>query len=143
MGRSLDTPLGKAVDSVGMTFRQLAEKMGVKYHTLMYSIRHGAYSIEELHAITHYTGKSFEDLFPSPFRVNPKRIELNLATAVEKARVQKAPKKKRETVKSPASPSPDPIPPFIPIEDQKTQQAPPATGFVVEDIYDGGLPPTS
>lgn len=136
-----ETPLYHALKEVGMNFTDLAIKMKVPYHKLMYAVRASKYSIDEINAIIHYTGKNFEDLFPSPFRLKPQLIELNLSTAVNKARAPKA-KKKREAVTLPSPPSPDPTSPIVPVEDQKNSTSPtPAAGFVVEDIYDGGLPP--
>lgn len=149
MGRFKESLLSSALKEKGLNLQRLAERMKMPYATLKFRVSSGKYSIDELHQILHFAGKKFEEVFPSPFVFNPQRIELNLGKA---ARVPKAANKKRVPVKTLAQPLPADFVDFskihVPLEDQKTQdaplQVPPATAsdFVMEDIYEGGLPPS-
>lgn len=69
MGRTtLSTGLQVAMKEAGLSSRELAEHLGLKYTTLQYRIRSGGLSLEDYWKITAVLDKSFEALFPNPYR---------------------------------------------------------------------------
>lgn len=57
------------------------EKLGIHYNLFRYRVMKGKLKLDDYHKIIHYTGLTFEKLFPSPYDLGPpKKITLNLSS---------------------------------------------------------------
>lgn len=112
--------------ALGLSVKEFVEtKLGLNYNTYQYRVREGKLHLADYHKIMYYTGRSFDELWPSSLGVNRSiRIPINLGG-------QASPVVPGEANDAPS---------FNPAgEDKKggAHAAPPAP----DDIYDGGLPP--
>jgi hypothetical protein len=135
MGRPT-TVLTKAIHAIGMSTADFAkEKLDLTYQTFSYRIRQGHLSLEDYHRICYWTGLSFEDLFPNPYKpITPKVPE-----SITIPRQGAIPTKK-----------PQPQPPLEPTpsssKEQKKEEAitapsAPSPSFQLIEAFPGGLPP--
>ena len=125
--------LSLAIMAVGFSPPVFAtEKLGISYQLFRYRVRQGRLTLEDYWKILHYTGRSFEQLFPNPIQYTPKPISLTLRTS-PKARL--APLEKVSEPKPPA-----PAPPLLSVPDKNHPAPTFVTDFEPIDVY-GGLPP--
>lgn len=67
------TPLTRAIQELGMSPQKFAlEKLDLKYTTFSYRVRVGHLYLDDYHRIIYFTGKTFEELFPNPYRLTPR-----------------------------------------------------------------------
>ncbi len=110
-----------AIRALGLSTADFAkEKLGINYQTFLYRVRVGKLSHEDIWRILHYTGKTYEQLFPNPYTIRPKPITLTLG-----------PNTKPRLTPAPVEAEPEIVPVPAP---QKFEPIP------VIDVY-GGLPP--
>ena len=123
--------LSLAIMAVGFSPPVFAtEKLGISYQLFRYRVRQGRLTLEDYWKILHYTGRSFEDLFPNPTQYTPKPISLTLRTS-PKARLTPAPVERMVPEPKPPAPAPLPV---------QYEQPALVTDFEPIDVY-GGLPP--
>ena len=68
MSKRPRTPLTRAIQELGMSPQEFAlTRLGLKYSTFSYRVRVGHLTIQDYHRILFFTGKTFEELFPSPY----------------------------------------------------------------------------
>lgn len=103
------------------------EHLKITYQMFRYRIREGRLSLDDYHKILHYTGRTFEDLFPNPYSTTPQPIKLNLSPMPVPA--SRLPQVQKEIPKQPVIPQPV----ASPLEEKKEV-------FKIEDVYAGGLP---
>lgn len=116
-----------AIRAIGMSPSNFAtDKLGISYQLFRYRVRNGKLSLEDYWKILHYTGKMFEQLFPSPYTVRPKPINLTLRPAQPKIRLTP-----QEEEKEPVKPVP--APPKPKIEEKKEEEE----RSVFVDVYEG------
>lgn len=71
-------PVIKALVDANIDPRQFAEeKLNIAYQMLLYRLKLNRLHLDDYHQIMHYTGKRFEDLWPSPYEFSRKPIPLN------------------------------------------------------------------
>jgi hypothetical protein len=117
--RSL-SPLTRAIQALGMSPKDFAEqKLGTKYQSFRYRARNGALRLGEYHKILQLTGRTFEELFPSPYATT-KRIPLNLSIGAH-------PQPTITTRLTPDGPREEPL-----------NAIPPGP---IPSVYENGLPP--
>lgn len=74
------SPVTRAIQALGMSPKQFVEeKLGIKYPTYQYRVNHGVLRLEDYQRIMFWTGKSFEDLWPSEWSQKSQRIPINLS----------------------------------------------------------------
>ena len=68
------TPLQKAIKAAGLTTKLVAERLGIKYSTFQYRVRHGVLSLDDYHRLLAMFDQPFEELFPNPYKPIAQRI---------------------------------------------------------------------
>jgi hypothetical protein len=83
--------LTKAIrKTTGLSMRRFVEdRMGIKYMTFLYRYKQGVLRLEDYHVLSYHTGMTFEQLFPSPYKV-PKRLQRIILTPPSGPPVNKA-----------------------------------------------------
>lgn len=129
------SPLTRAIQSLGIPIKEFVEqKLGSTYASFRYRVRKGSLGLDEYHKLMQLTGRTFEELFPSPYAPGPQRIPVNLRSI-------EATDQGVRTIKEFQIPQPTTttLPPRLTPEHKKEEShlvAPPAPS-----IYDDGLPP--
>lgn len=108
------TPLQKAIKAAGLTTKLVAERLGIKYSTFQYRVRHGVLSLDDYHRLLAMFGdRPFEELFPNPYKPIAQRISDSVTIP-------------RQVTKKP-SPAPMPLPAVaVPIPPTPISVPPPA-----------------
>ncbi len=83
--------LTKAIrKTTGLSMRRFVEdRLGIKYMTFLYRYKHGVLRLEDYHVLSYHTGMTFEQLFPSPYKV-PRRLQRIILTTPTRPPVNKA-----------------------------------------------------
>ena len=76
--------------STGLSMREFVEgRLGIKYMTFLYRLKNGVLRLEDYHVLSYHTGLTFEQLFPSPYKI-PKRLQRIVLTTPTRPPVNKA-----------------------------------------------------
>lgn len=83
--------LTKAIrKTTGLSMRRFVEdRLGIKYMTFLYRYKNGVLRLEDYHVLSYHTGLTFEELFPSPYKI-PKRLQRIVLTTPTRPPVNKA-----------------------------------------------------
>ena len=126
-------PVIKALVAAKIDPKQFAEeKLSISHQMFNYRLRLNRLHLDHYHLIIHYTGKSFNELFPSPYDFNRQPIALNLKK--EKKVVVEEPVLLNPPLKENQEPAVRPVP--VP---SKAVIDKPETDFALVDVY-GGIP---
>ncbi len=59
--------ISQAIWATGMSVKEFVEqRMGLYYIKFHYRLKHGSLRLEDYHKLCYFTGRTFEELFPSP-----------------------------------------------------------------------------
>ena len=120
------TPLVTAIQATGMTVNKFCEEvLGLKYGKFAYRTRTGGLSLEDYHRILYHTGRTFEELFPNPYRRPAQAIPL----APDRPLPLTAATHTGQSIQAPPPVTPAaPVVPEMP-KSQPARVTPPAGGF--------------
>lgn len=74
MANLFSKQLQAGIKKAGITTKEVAEHLGLNYHTYQYRVRNGGLDLNDYWRILALLNCSFEDLFPNPYDPKPKRI---------------------------------------------------------------------
>lgn len=132
------TPLTHAIMALGLGTKEFVQKkLGVKYEGFRYRVRHGSLRLEEYHKLMQLTGRSFEELFPSPYATS-QRIPLNLAS---KGTIINEHDRDQESQYKSQAIRPTTTTPRLTPQEQREEPRSVTPPLPAPSIYDDGLPP--
>lgn len=144
--------LTQAIRATGLSVNEfVTQRLGTSYSNYHYRLSNGVLTIDQLHKICFYTGRSFDELFPNPYIKAPVRIPLNLSSGSPAPTTAPAPVKRIQESALPRSePQGAPAKSQAPAEEPKKKEdskessssAKPAAPSLDFDIFDGGFPPS-
>jgi hypothetical protein len=141
-GKRTISPVTRAIQALGISPKQFVEdKLGIKYPTYQYRVSHGVLRLEDYQRIMYWTGKGFDDLWPSEWSQKKQQIPINLKPSPSLTPVRELITRSFHYSKPPTTATLPRLTP-APQESKKKEEtvmAPPAPDLV--SPYDGGLPP--
>ncbi len=135
------SPLTKAIMALGRSPSEFVPSvLGITYATFRYRMRTGHLHLTDIHKLTHYLGKTFEELWPNPNKAVHQRLPLMVEAPTMSQQPQ--PKKVKEKAPRPqrqreAVVFNDEPPPIV----EPPKESKPKREFRSIDVFGDGLPP--